>query len=91
MLCMVQKQTRLRVVDNSAIGKAAMMEGKPPKVIQVYSKRKFGYTGLSNKLTFIGFKLNNLYITTPVCERRKLRLTVGESKVMRCLRYVSMS
>ncbi|KAF2364405.1 Ribosomal protein L14P [Trinorchestia longiramus] len=41
----VQKMTRLRVVDNSEIGKAAMLEGKPPKIIHVYSKAKFGVTG----------------------------------------------
>jgi len=29
---------RLRVVDNSALGKQAMTEGKPPRVIHVYNK-----------------------------------------------------
>ena len=33
-----QKQTRLRCVDNSKIGRQAMAEGKPPYVIHVYSK-----------------------------------------------------
>lgn len=36
---------RLRVVDNSEIGKRAMAEGKPPRVICVYNKRKVGYVG----------------------------------------------
>lgn len=36
---------RLRVVDNSEIGKKAMMEGKPPKTIHVYNKRGVGYLG----------------------------------------------
>merc|ERR1712071_27496 len=37
--------SRLRVVDNSAIGKEAMLEGRPPKVIQVYNKTGVGYLG----------------------------------------------
>lgn len=36
---------RLRVVDNSEIGKKAMMEGKPPKIIHVYNKKRVGYLG----------------------------------------------
>ena len=39
------KLTRLRVVDNSEIGKAAMMEGKPPRCIHVYNKTGVGYIG----------------------------------------------
>ena len=38
--------SRLRVVDNSAIGKEAMLEGRPPKVIQVYNKTGVGYLGI---------------------------------------------
>jgi len=34
----VQKQTRLRPVCNATIGKEAMAEGRPPKVIHVYSR-----------------------------------------------------
>ncbi|KAA0203373.1 hypothetical protein HAZT_HAZT011458 [Hyalella azteca] len=37
--------TRVRVVDNSEIGKAAMLDGKPPKIIHIYSKIKYGVTG----------------------------------------------
>ena len=37
--------TRLRVVDNSEIGKKAMMEGKPPKTIHVYNQRQVGFIG----------------------------------------------
>lgn len=37
--------TRLRVVDNSDIGKRAMMEGKPPKTIHVYNKKRVGFLG----------------------------------------------
>lgn len=36
---------RLRVVDNSDIGKRAMMEGKPPKTIHVYNKKAVGLLG----------------------------------------------
>lgn len=32
--------TRFRVVDNSAIGKEAMLAGKPPYCIQVYRQKK---------------------------------------------------
>ncbi|OAD52242.1 39S ribosomal protein L14, mitochondrial [Eufriesea mexicana] len=39
------KLTRLRVVDNSEIGKQAMMEGKPPRCIHVYNKIGVGYIG----------------------------------------------
>ncbi|CRK92954.1 CLUMA_CG006577, isoform A [Clunio marinus] len=37
--------SRMRVVDNSEIGKKAMLEGKPPKVIHVYNKRRVGLIG----------------------------------------------
>nr|CAI5865120.1 unnamed protein product [Callosobruchus analis] len=44
--CMeIQKLTRLRVVDNSEIGKQAMAEGKPPKCIHVYNKTGVGRIG----------------------------------------------
>ena len=41
----VQKMTRLRVVDNSAIGRAAELAAKPAKVIQVYNKKGIGTIG----------------------------------------------
>jgi large subunit ribosomal protein L14 len=43
----IQLLTRLRVVDNSPIGKQAMMEGRPPKCIHVYNKTGVGTIGLS--------------------------------------------
>ncbi|KAK5643707.1 hypothetical protein RI129_007552 [Pyrocoelia pectoralis] len=43
--CEIQKQTRLRVVDNSEIGKRAMAEGRPPKCIHVYNKTGVGRLG----------------------------------------------
>lgn len=43
---MVMKLTKMRVVDNSALGKQAMVEGKPPKVIHIYSKlQHYGFLG----------------------------------------------
>lgn len=36
----VRLLSRLRVVDNSEIGKQAMAEGKPPKIICVYNKKR---------------------------------------------------
>lgn len=44
------KLSRLRVVDNSEIGKQAMMEGKPPRCIHVYNKVGVGYIGTTKKL-----------------------------------------
>lgn len=41
----IMKMTRLRVVDNSELGKQAMMEGKPPRCIHVYNKLGVGYIG----------------------------------------------
>lgn len=44
--CMeIRKLARLRVVDNSEIGKSAMAEGKPPKCIHVYNKVGVGKIG----------------------------------------------
>lgn len=37
--------SKLRVVDNSPIGKAAMAEGRPPKCIHVYNPLRIGRTG----------------------------------------------
>ncbi|KAL7298555.1 hypothetical protein TKK_0008329 [Trichogramma kaykai] len=41
----VIRRTRLRVVDNSEIGKKAMAEGKTPYVFHVYYKMGVGYIG----------------------------------------------
>lgn len=46
----LMKLTRCRVVDNSAIGKLAMAEGKPPKIIHVYNKKGIGTIGKSPSL-----------------------------------------
>lgn len=41
----IRNLARLRVVDNCEIGKRAMAEGKPPRVIRVYNKKSIGYIG----------------------------------------------
>ena len=41
----IRKLTRLRVVDNSAIGRAAELAGKPAKVIHIYKKTGVGLLG----------------------------------------------
>ncbi|KAH9496159.1 39S ribosomal protein L14, mitochondrial [Bulinus truncatus] len=41
----IRKLARMRIVDNSAIGKAAAQIGKPPRVIHVYNRRQVGYLG----------------------------------------------
>ncbi|KAI1303145.1 39S ribosomal protein L14, mitochondrial [Halotydeus destructor] len=48
--------TRMRVVDNSAIGKQAMLEGKPPKVIHWYARRKAGLIGDKVMVAIKGLK-----------------------------------
>lgn len=40
------KLTRLRCVDNSPIGKEAMLEGRPPKCIHVYNPTGVGTIGM---------------------------------------------
>ncbi|KAJ8927164.1 hypothetical protein NQ314_020438 [Rhamnusium bicolor] len=65
----IQKMTRLRVVDNSEIGKQAMAEGKPPRCIQVYNKTGIGkigdkilvaIKGEKKKAILVGLKQNQL-------------------------------
>lgn len=41
----IRKLARLRVVDNSELGKRAMAEGRPPRCIHVYNKRGIGLIG----------------------------------------------
>ncbi|XP_061389903.1 large ribosomal subunit protein uL14m [Musca vetustissima] len=43
--CEIRKLARLRVVDNSDLGKRAMAEGRPPRCIHVYNKRGIGLVG----------------------------------------------
>ena len=46
------KLTRLRVVDNSEIGKQAMAEGKPPKCIHIYNKKGVGTIGMYSQIRY---------------------------------------
>jgi large subunit ribosomal protein L14 len=55
----VRLLSRLRVVDNSELGKQAMAEGKPPKVFHVYNKTGVGTIGNSLYL-FIGEQIELL-------------------------------
>lgn len=41
----LRKLARVRVVDNSALGRAAVAIGKPARIIHVYNKREVGYLG----------------------------------------------
>lgn len=50
------KLTRLRVVDNSALGKQAMIEGRPPRCIHVYNKTGIGTIGDKILVTIKGLK-----------------------------------
>jgi hypothetical protein len=55
----LMKLTRCRVVDNSPIGKQAMAEGKPPKIIHIYNMNKQrGGIGKS--------KVTHILNTTPI-------------------------
>lgn len=52
----IMKLTRLRVVDNSALGKQAMIEGRPPRCIHVYNKTGIGTIGDKILVTIKGLK-----------------------------------
>lgn len=50
------KMARLRVVDNSNIGRSAELAGKPAKCIQVYNKQGIGYLGDKVLVAIMGQK-----------------------------------
>lgn len=56
------KQSRLRVVDNSEIGRLAMMEGRPPRCIHVYNKIGIGFIGKTRKYRVTSFLFTVLFI-----------------------------
>ncbi|XP_055321660.1 39S ribosomal protein L14, mitochondrial [Sitodiplosis mosellana] len=58
----IRKLARLRVVDNCEIGKKAMAEGKPPRVIHVYNKKSIGYTGDMVLLAIKGEKKKGILV-----------------------------
>lgn len=58
----IRKLARLRVVDNSPIGKQAMNEGKPPRVIHVYNKKEVGTIGDKVLLAIKGEKKKGILV-----------------------------
>jgi len=66
----IQKQSKLKCVDNSALGRQAVTLGRPPKVIQVYAqkhkKRRHGEMG----------KLGDRVLLA-VCGQKKKGIIVG--------------
>jgi len=65
----LQRTSKLRVVDNSKIGREAMAQGKPPKIIQVYSdyhRRKahssIGVLGDRVKVAILGVKKQGIIV-----------------------------
>lgn len=68
----VRLLTRLRVVDNSEIGKRAMMEGKPPKVICVYNRRKVGLIGDKVLMAIKGEKKKGILVGLKQVQPRKV-------------------
>lgn len=58
----IRKMARLRVVDNCDIGKKAMAEGKPPRVIHVYNKKAVAYTGDMVLLAIKGEKKKGILV-----------------------------
>lgn len=68
----VRLLTRLRVVDNSEIGKRAMMEGKPPKVINVYNRKKVGLIGDKVLMAIKGEKKKGILVGLKQLQKPKV-------------------
>nr|CAG4645988.1 EOG090X0MX9 [Lynceus sp. MCZ IZ 141354] len=60
--------SRLRVVDNSPIGKQAMLEGKPPKCIHVYNKKAVGTIGDKVMVAIKGQKKKAVIVGVKQCQ-----------------------
>ncbi|XP_014283132.1 large ribosomal subunit protein uL14m [Halyomorpha halys] len=60
--CHIIKMSRLRVVDNSEIGRKAMAEGKPPKCIHVYNKKGVGTIGDKVLVAILGEKKKGILV-----------------------------
>ncbi|GFT66161.1 39S ribosomal protein L14, mitochondrial [Nephila pilipes] len=58
----IRKLTRLRVVDNSNLGKQAMLDGKPPRCIHVYTKTGVGTIGDRILVAIKGLKKKALIV-----------------------------
>lgn len=68
----VRLLTRLRVVDNSDIGKRAMMEGKPPKVIHVYNQQRVGRIGDRVMVAIKGEKKKGILVGLKQLQKTKV-------------------
>lgn len=68
----IRKLARLRVVDNCEIGKKAMAEGKPPRVIHVYNKTSVGYTGDMVLLAIKGEKKKGILVGCKQLQKPKV-------------------
>lgn len=68
----IRKLARLRVVDNSVIGKKAMTEGKPPRVIHVYTKTSIGFLGDLVLLAIKGEKVKGILVGLKQLQHAKI-------------------
>lgn len=68
----IRKMARLRVVDNSEIGKRAMAEGKPPKCIHVYNKKSVGMIGDRVLVAIKGEKKKGILVGLKQKQRPKI-------------------
>lgn len=68
----VRLLTRLRVVDNSEIGKRAMMEGKPPKTIHVYNIKRVGLIGDKVLMAIKGEKKKGILVGLKQLQKRNV-------------------
>ncbi|OQR74429.1 39S ribosomal protein L14 [Tropilaelaps mercedesae] len=78
----IHKLTRLRVVDNSKLGKEAMMEGKPPKVIHVYNKTGRADLGDKVLLTIKGQMKKGIVVGAKWKEQQVLRPRFDSNNVV---------
>lgn len=69
--CLLQKYSRVRIVDNSELGKQCIEVGKPAKIIHVYNKTGKGTTGDRVMLAVRGQKVRG-YIVGVRCKRLPL-------------------
>lgn len=68
----IRKLARLRVVDNCEIGKRAMAEGKPPRVIHVYNKSGVGFVGSKVMVAIKGEKKKGILVGCKQMQRDKI-------------------
>lgn len=68
----IRKLARLRVVDNSEIGKLAMAEGKPPRVIHVYNKQAIGFIGDKVMVAIKGEKKKGILVGLKQVQKPKV-------------------